>query len=675
MPLAFLAFACNQSNNIDPQWEADFDKCRQGAAHLRDSGLSDSANHIIDAFFANTKDPSPAQLYKKYNFKFNTKLHFNGAPDAALAYADSMRQAAEAEPQVKGHADDLLMAYLQTGDALTKLGRNKQAYKFFVKGKLLAARRGDYHLNEEYFQRLGRANYDQYGFKYANRYFRLEYKALEEDLSHRQPFDLFCRKQEALNNIAITYFCAHENDSALNAYRPALDYIIKNAPRFPDNADFISLALANTYGNMAEVYFEQDSMPQAEAAIRKSLRNVDMFRPKSVEDFFTVMVLANFYIKAGRPRTTDSLLNATKKMAYSMSYADGKLRWMHIKRYLLHANHDTIGAYRLVLALDTQTRKRNKEVGLRTARDVNNEIESIEKELELEMLKEETGRMNMLLGITASATLATLIITWLIVRNLRQSRRSEKRLAALNAEIQTHNSNLQVALEELRQSQAEYARLMKVVAHDLRNPIGGIRSAVDLMQMESAERSAEDAEMLDIIKESADNSLTMIADLLTPAAKPEMLFKELALDTVINNCSDVMRFKAAEKNQTLESALQNINITGDREKLWRVFTNLVGNAIKFSPDGGKIHIGMSVSGQNVTVSVTDNGIGIPPDIQAHIFEDGKKAGRTGTSGEESHGLGLSICKEIVTAHKGKIWVQSKVGQGTTFFVELPLRTV
>ena len=101
--------------------------------------------------------------------------------------------------------------------------------------------------------------------------------------------------------------------------------------------------------------------------------------------------------------------------------------------------------------------------------------------------------------------------------------------------------------------------------------------------------------------------------------------------------------------------------------------NLIVNAIKFSPEGSPIKIECRKWENKVLVTISDAGLGIPDEIQNKIFDPFTSARRTGTQGEKPFGLGLYICKQIIEAHEGKIWLDSEAGKGTTFFVELPVK--
>jgi signal transduction histidine kinase len=137
-------------------------------------------------------------------------------------------------------------------------------------------------------------------------------------------------------------------------------------------------------------------------------------------------------------------------------------------------------------------------------------------------------------------------------------------------------------------------------------------------------------------------------------------------------CISLLQNNAGAKKQQLKLLGAPVIIPGDREKLWRVFSNLITNAIKFSAESSEITVVVKQTGSSAVVEVQDNGIGIPDTIKSRLFEASTEVKRKGTAGEESFGLGLMICKQIVDQHRGRIWFTSQQGKGTTFYVEFPL---
>ncbi len=212
------------------------------------------------------------------------------------------------------------------------------------------------------------------------------------------------------------------------------------------------------------------------------------------------------------------------------------------------------------------------------------------------------------------------------------------------------------------------------ITHDLRNPMGAIKGFVEFMLKEIPGPVNEaQKKMLVSIDRAAFRLLGMINNILD-SAKMEAGKMEISLAPV--NLREV----AARVNSLLESLGQRkhirfdlegaaeLTVNADAGLLERMFTNLVGNAIKFTPENGTITIGLADDGDHITAWVRDTGDGIPPEYLDKVFEKfeqvkGQKAGGTG--------LGLTICKYVATAHLGRVWVESPPGQGAKFIFTIP----
>ena len=129
-----------------------------------------------------------------------------------------------------------------------------------------------------------------------------------------------------------------------------------------------------------------------------------------------------------------------------------------------------------------------------------------------------------------------------------------------------------------------------------------------------------------------------------------------------------------ERGQTLkERIFPDIHLEGDRSKLSQVIYNLTENAVKYTPDGGKIQVSLTQKGKNVVLTVQDNGVGIPKEDQSHIFDRFYRVDKARSRETGGTGLGLSIVRQMVQLHGGTIRVDSEMGQGSTFTVELPVQ--
>lgn len=242
-----------------------------------------------------------------------------------------------------------------------------------------------------------------------------------------------------------------------------------------------------------------------------------------------------------------------------------------------------------------------------------------------------------------------------------------------NIILVSHNiSDLKNVNERLQQLNDSKDSIMGIVAHDLRNPIAAILGVVEMAK--GSEQALIDK--LSIVESSGNTALSLISDLLDIS---ELGKENYQLDTevvylneYIRDLMSVNRVLADSKQITLEfesgesTVFANIN----RDKFSRVLNNLLTNAIKFSHPEHKVIISTSLTDQKVLIRVKDEGIGIPDHLQDYIFDKFTRAGRRGTAGERSIGLGMSIVKQIVLLHKGNIWIESGGEKGTTVCIEL-----
>lgn len=294
-------------------------------------------------------------------------------------------------------------------------------------------------------------------------------------------------------------------------------------------------------------------------------------------------------------------------------------------------------------------------------------IDYLDYALKEEQVRSLTLRSNYQLALLVLVVLACLLAVAVILA----IRHNLKRVKYLNKQITSQNVQMKETLGALEQSQLDNTRMMKIAAHDLRNPIGAITSLAGIM-LDDPNRQEEERTMLEMIKEAGQNSLELVGDLLQTQFKTEDLQKEpVDIGEMLQYCVSLLLNKAEAKEQKIKLQAQPFILPASREKLWRVMSNLIANAIKFSPEGGVIDINMEQKAKSVLISVEDHGIGIPPEMRDRIFDMFTEAKRTGTAGEQAFGLGLAISKQIVEAHGGKIWFESDPGKQTTFFVDLP----
>ncbi|MBL7544086.1 MAG: HAMP domain-containing histidine kinase [Bdellovibrionaceae bacterium] len=215
-----------------------------------------------------------------------------------------------------------------------------------------------------------------------------------------------------------------------------------------------------------------------------------------------------------------------------------------------------------------------------------------------------------------------------------------------------------------------------IVSHDLRNPIGTILSASELLlEDESFSNMNEEARRwIEIIKRNALTSLHLVSDILDmeriAGGKIQLRLAKNSINKLISEIIESYSIQAKAKSITLKSELLNSFdvVAFDKDRISQVLSNLVGNALKFTPANGRINVTAKSSEYEIEISVEDTGVGVPENQRIRIFERFAQIGNKQRSGI---GLGLYISKTLVEAHLGKIWVISEPRIGSKFIFTLP----
>jgi PAS domain S-box-containing protein len=269
---------------------------------------------------------------------------------------------------------------------------------------------------------------------------------------------------------------------------------------------------------------------------------------------------------------------------------------------------------------------------------------------------DETGRSRYLLGISLDIT--------------------DQKLAA--AELERLLGQLAEQNEQLRALDRLKDEFVALVSHELRTPLTSILGYLELvLEGEAGEISADQARFLTIIDRNARRLLRLVGDLLFVA---QIEAGQLAIERepcdlaqLAADCIEAARPQAFEQEVELRFESEaRVELLGDRTRLAQLLDNLVSNAIKFTPEGGLVRVRLARHGRRVVVGVSDTGIGIPPEEHASLFQRFFRSSEATRRAIPGTGLGLTITKAIVDAHGGSIDIESELGSGTTFLVELPV---
>lgn len=221
--------------------------------------------------------------------------------------------------------------------------------------------------------------------------------------------------------------------------------------------------------------------------------------------------------------------------------------------------------------------------------------------------------------------------------------------------------------------------ILNILAHDLRGPLSNISLISEMLLEEHKKASFNDGNKLtDMIQSTCNQALQMInqyvnRELLESSG---IELKKTRTEIVERILSVIDTFKASHNQLNRIFKLEafphdKIWMEIDDVKLLQVINNMISNAIKFTHEGGNIHIKLEEHENNLLIILQDNGIGIPDGLQPFLFDEFTKARRKGLKGEKPVGLGMAITKKMIELHGGKIWFESKEGKGTTFFIDLP----
>jgi two-component system sensor histidine kinase VicK len=216
------------------------------------------------------------------------------------------------------------------------------------------------------------------------------------------------------------------------------------------------------------------------------------------------------------------------------------------------------------------------------------------------------------------------------------------------------------------------------VSHELRTPLTTIKSYTETLLDGALENKEHAIKFLKVIDSESERMTRLVKDLLqlSKLEYDSILWnmKKISIYKIVSECVYRMNISAEQKNQMLEfnSDIDVPEIMGDRDRIEQVIVNILSNAIKYTPENGKIIINLSLKENEIIVNVTDNGIGIPKEDLPRLFERFYRVDKARSRMLGGTGLGLSIARQIVEAHKGKIKIQSEYGQGTQVFISLPV---
>ncbi|MBW3586636.1 MAG: PAS domain-containing protein, partial [Cyanobacteria bacterium 0813] len=295
------------------------------------------------------------------------------------------------------------------------------------------------------------------------------------------------------------------------------------------------------------------------------------------------------------------------------------------------------------------------------------------KDFEVEHDFEQIGYKIMLLNARKMPPIGDTQMILLAIEDITEQKRLEK----ANSQLLIQEQSARAAAESANRGKDEF---LSVLSHELRTPLNAMMGWTQLLRLRKFD-AAKTEEALKTIERTARAQNQLIDDILDVSRISTGQFRlnaaDIELNPLLENAIGVVRLAAEAKNIQLESRVSPLTrkVLGDASRLQQVLWNILSNAIKFTPAGGRIDIALDYIDGMAQIQISDTGKGIHPDFLPYVFDRFRQADSTHSRRDGGLGLGLSIVRHLIEIHGGTVSAESSgEGQGATFTVRLPLRT-
>ena len=255
---------------------------------------------------------------------------------------------------------------------------------------------------------------------------------------------------------------------------------------------------------------------------------------------------------------------------------------------------------------------------------------------------------------------------------------SEDEIGILATTFNDMAMQIETMLEKLKNAEMLRREFVANVSHELRTPLTSIRTYAETISETEGIPQETEAEFLHVIINESDRMTKIVQDLLElsrfDSGNSKLSFERFSIEKSIRDVYAAIALEARKRGHVLNLELEwkLPMIIGDRAKVEQVLMNIITNALKYTPDGGKIDISGGRAGSDIWVRIDDTGIGIPASDIARVFDRFYRVDKARSRESGGTGLGLSIAREIVTRHNGDISIESKAGAGTSVTIALPI---
>ena len=554
---------------------------------------------------------------------------------------------------------------LNLGNIYYELANFGEAYYFYMHSLNAYERDGDRMGIARMENNLGTVAHEMGKLQEAEKHYSKAYE-IYQDLGSVPDQ---CR---SLNNIGLILYDRQVFDSALVYFNEAIELLDPGSVESYKE----QYILSGLYNNIALAYSDLGEYEMSLSYLQKGL---DLAR--EINDLYNIgSVYTNIGSIYGKLNLQDSALfylHRALRIGKDMGF-----RHLELETYdelaKLHAGIGSYAsAYNWLLRYDTVYKNLFNENQSEQIARLRARYEQEIKDREIEQLHSESQVQRMLNKVFIGFIVVIIVLVIIITVNLRSKKNANLMLAERNLQISNAVTKLSESEKELQRLNKSKDRIFSVVAHDLRNPVAAVTGFSELLYENFEEFPAEtQKEYILQILQGTQRIQNLLENLLIWARAQMQAIKyepeEIKVKGVVDECVRELKANLDHKKVSCQVKIdRKCVVFADKAMLHTVFRNLIMNAIKFSFPSGKIWINSSNDSEFCSVSVSDEGIGIQPEIQDKLFDANAVVSTPGTTGESGSGLGLVICKEFLDKNRGEITVESESGNGSSFTVRLP----
>lgn len=526
-----------------------------------------------------------------------------------------------------GDSNDIASSYNNIGAVYLHMNDDRKALEYFKRSGSIFNTLGDDYQLFPILNNIGAVYVDNGIFDTAYQYFNQAY-----EIAERNGNDV---------NLSIALTNLGENALSMGLYAQSEQY--------QERAYEISTKLgdkgmmATIKSNLGRLYLTRKEFPRALAAFQESLvhaREINSL-PIIQENYKN---LSDYYSQMGDYRQALRMYRIYASVKDSIMSQEGL---MQIKELELKFN----------------------------ARSLQQEIELLRKDNMIQNLQQTRLKYGI---ISLAVVILALILLFVVYYQRNQFKKKTTRLLEeKNLQLEKANKKLQESEKHLKELNSTKDKFFSIIGHDLRNPLNALLGFSELISGNSREYSTEEIQKYSkIINEAAKNIHMLIENLLewsrSQSGNIEYNPQETDLTPIIEEISKIFKIQAEKKSISLETRVKDGTLVyADRNLLSTILRNLINNAVKFTSKNGGVTITGEQTGEEVTISVKDTGVGMTEDQLGSLFSLVHEPSRLGTAEEKGTGLGLILCKEFVDKHGGKIWAESEPEKGSTFTLTLP----